>query len=127
MSDSTARAEIEGAVTASRRSRAGVIAAWAWGAVLTLLYLLVVVNAVGNLIGMPQIAASLGTVLSATGWFWLIFGIALPVIAYAAALLIARGRRAGLRLLVLLAGIAVVSAFQLEVTHLVPQYLFFAM
>jgi len=129
MSEATAEAlpGSEQAKTVPRRGRAGIIAAWTWGAILTLLYALVVVNAVGNLIGMPQIAASLGTVLSATGWFWLVFGIALPVLVYAAALFIGRGRRPALRLLLLLAGIAAVSAFQLEIMHLVPQYLFFAM
>lgn len=108
------------------RSRVASIAVWAWGVVLTMLYALVSLNAVGNLLGMQQIAAALDTQLSVAGWFWLVFGAALPLLVYAVALVLARGSRAGTRLLVLLTGLAVLSAFQLEITHLVPQYLYFA-
>lgn len=111
---------------APRPSRAATVAAWAWGVVLTLLYAFMVVNAVGNLLGMQQIGGSLGDGLSIAGWFWLLLGVCMPIAAYAVALLVGRKHRAGIRLLALLAGIAVVSAFQLEIMHLVPQLSYFA-
>lgn len=110
-----------------QRSMVAVIAGWAWGVVVTLLYVLVVINAVGNLLGMQQMAAALGTVLSPLGWFWLVCGAILPIVVFAVALILSRGRTPALRILVLFAGIAVLSAFQLEITHLVPQYQYFAL
>ncbi|CAG7597652.1 hypothetical protein ACFPZL_07055 [Leucobacter soli] len=114
------------ATAVAHRGRAARIAAWAWGIVLILCYVLVTVNAVGNLTGMHGIGEALGGGLSRAGWFWLILGIVLPVAALAIALLLGRGRRAGVRLLLLLAGIAVISAFQFEILLLVPQYTYFA-
>lgn len=102
------------------------IVGWVVFAALTLLYALMVVNAVGNLTGMQQMAAALDAGLSASGWLWLLLGIALPLAAYAIGLLVARRGTTAQRLLALLAGIAVVSAFQLEIMHLVPQFSYFA-
>ena len=115
------------AATPARSSRLGAVAGWAWIVVLTLIYALTAINAVGNLVGMRLIAASLDTSLSGGGWFWLIVGIALPLLVYAAALILSRGRKPGARVLVLFAGVAFVSAIQLEIMHLVPQFSYFAL
>lgn len=102
------------------------IASWVLGVLLGLVYVYLVVAAVGNVIGIVEMSGLLGLELNAIGWFWLVLGVALPVAAFVVALLIGRGRRAGARLLVLAAGIAAVAAIQLEVMHLVPQSSFFA-
>ncbi|MGD9606511.1 MAG: hypothetical protein AB7V10_03410 [Leucobacter sp.] len=102
------------------------IASWVLGVLLGLVYVYLVVAAVGNVIGIVEMSGLLGLELGAIGWFWLVLGVALPVAAFVVALLIGRGRRAGARLLVLAAGIAAVAAIQLEVMHLVPQSSFFA-
>lgn len=101
------------------------IIAWTVGILVTLLYAYMVVAAVGNLTMLPQMAASLGVELAPAGWAWLGFGIALPVIVYALALVIARRRSAGIRVLVLAAGLCFAAAVQLEVMHLVPQTSYF--
>lgn len=105
---------------------AGKIFAWVMGALVTLLYGYLVAAGVGNLLGISEMASMLGLSLTGAGWFWLIFGISLPVVAYGLALLVARGRSASLRVLVLAAGLCAVAAVQLEVLHLVPQSSFFA-
>ncbi len=104
---------------------AGRIVTWVLGVLLTLLYVYLVVAGVGNLIGLREMSALLGLTLNAVGWSWLLFGIALPVIVFAVALVIGRARSAGLRLLLLATGVCVVAAVQLEVLHLVPQSTFF--
>lgn len=105
---------------------AGRIVAWSVGALIALLYVYLVVAAIGNLIGLGNMAALLGLELTPAGWLWLSFGIALPVVVFAVALIIGRRRRAGSRLIVLAAGLALVAAVQLEVLILVPQTSFFA-
>ncbi|MFV0433915.1 MAG: hypothetical protein ACK5LO_08055 [Leucobacter sp.] len=105
---------------------AGKIVAWVVGLLLTGLYVSVVVAGIGNIVLLPDMAASMGLSMTAVGWFWLSFGIALPVVAFALALLFGRGRSAAMRLLVLATGIGVVAAVQLEIMHLVPQSSFFA-
>lgn len=102
------------------------ISAWVIGILITLLYVSVVVAAVGNFIMLPEMAEAMGIGISGFGWFWLSFGIALPIVAYGLAWVLMRKRRAGMRLIVLAAGLAAVSAVQLEVLHLVPQAAFFA-
>lgn len=99
---------------------------WALGIVLTVLYAYGVVTGVGNLLGISEMAALLDLTVTAAGWFWLVFGIALPLVGFAVALLVARGRAGGQRVLILATGLAVVAAVQLEVLHLVPQSSFFA-
>lgn len=105
---------------------AGKVTAWVIGVLVTLLYAYLVVAGVGNLLGLTEMSTLLGLTLSGAGWFWVIFGIALPVAGFAAALVIARGASGAVRVLVLAAGLAVVAAVQLEVLHLVPQSSFFA-
>lgn len=104
---------------------AGRIVTWVLGVLLTLLYVYLVVAGVGNLIGLREMSALLGLTLNAVGWSWLLFGIVLPVIVFAVALVMGRARSAGLRLLLLATGVCVVAAVQLEVLHLVPQSTFF--
>ena len=104
---------------------AGRISAWIAGALLAVLYAYMVVAAVGTLVGLRQLGGAIGLELTAVGWFWLLLGIALPILFLALALLIGRRRRAGARLLVLAAGLALAAAVQLEVMHLVPQSSFF--
>ncbi|MFT4232672.1 MAG: hypothetical protein QM606_07860 [Leucobacter sp.] len=105
---------------------AGRILAWTVGVLLTALYASAVVAAAGNLLLLPQMASAMGLGMAPLGWFWLGFGALMPVAVFGIALLIARGRGAALRLLVLAAGLGVVAAVQLEVMHLVPQSSFFA-
>lgn len=102
------------------------ISAWVVGVLLAILYAYLVVSAVGNLVGLQQMAGVIGLQLTGVGWFWLLSGIALPVLVLLLALLAGRRRGAGARLLVLAAGLALVAAVQLEVMHLVPQSSFFA-
>lgn len=101
------------------------ITVWAAAALLTALYIYTVIAAIGNAVLLPQMADSMGLGISGAGWFWLVFGIALPVLVYALALLIGKGRTAGPLLLVIAAGLGLVAAVQLEVLHLVPQSSFF--
>lgn len=99
--------------------------AWVIGLLLALLYGYLVVTGIGNVIGLGQMAAALGLGITPVGWFWLSFGIVLPLAVLVVALLIGRGRGAVQRILLLATGLAVVAAVQLEVTHLVPQANFF--
>ena len=103
----------------------GKVFAWVLGVLLTGLYVSAVVAAVGNAIMLPNVADSLGLGISVSGWFWLVFGIAFPVVVFGIALVLGRGRSAALRVLVLAAGIALVAVAQLEITHLVPQSSYF--
>ncbi|RGE23679.1 hypothetical protein [Leucobacter sp. wl10] len=104
----------------------GRIVVWTVGALLTGLYVYTVAASVGNIVMLPRMATSMGLGITPWGWFWLAFGALLPAVVYALALLVARGRKAALRLLVLAAGLGLVAAAQLEVMHLVPQTSFFA-
>jgi hypothetical protein len=96
------------------------IVAWSIGIVVAGLYASMVVAAIGNLLLLPQQAASAGLSVSPTGWFWLGFGVLMPVVVFVLALLVGRRTSAGLRLLVLTVGLGVVAAWQLEVLVLVP-------
>lgn len=99
---------------------------WGLGVIVTALYVYVLVSAIGNLVLLPGMAAEMGLGLTGIAWFWLIFGVALPVVVYVVALFLARRRSGGIRVLVLAAAFCVVAAVQLEVLHLVPQSQFFA-
>lgn len=101
------------------------IVSWGVWALITALYVYMVIAAVGNLMFLPDMATAIGLGITPTGWFWLVFGVAMPVVAYLLALFAARGRSASVRLLVLATGLCIAAAVQLEVTHLVPQSSFF--
>lgn len=71
-------------------------------------------EAVGNLLGVTGTATALGTTVSATGWFVLVFAILLPLMGFLAVLWF--GRRAGL-MSVLIAYVtvtAVVAALSMD-------------
>lgn len=101
------------------------IISWAIGIVITALYAYMVVAAIGNVVLLPQLAATMGLAMTTIGWFWLGVGVALPVVVYAVALVIARKSGAAVRLLVLFTGLCVAAAIQLELLHLVPQTSYF--
>ncbi|NLA66361.1 MAG: hypothetical protein GX862_10705 [Leucobacter sp.] len=101
------------------------IAGWATFVLIAVLYGYMVVAAVGNLVMLPEMAATLGLQVNAVGWFWLWLGVVLPLIGFAVALLISRRRKGGSKLLILATGLAVVAALQLEIGLLVPPVSFF--
>lgn len=102
------------------------IISWTVWAIITGLYGYMVVAAVGNIVLLPQMVSSIGVTVTATGWFWMIFGVALPLVAYAIALILARRKSRSVRLLALATGLCATAAIQLEVLLLVPQSSFFA-
>lgn len=101
------------------------IGAWIAGLALTALYGYAVVAAVGNLIGMPQIAAALGLNISAAGWVWMSIGVVIPVLLFVLALLIGRRQTAWTRVLILAAGICLVAVLQLDILHEIPRSSYF--
>lgn len=101
------------------------IITWAVGAIITGLYVYMVVAAVGSLTLLPQMVNVMGLSMTGIGWFWLIFGVALPPLAYAVALILSRRSGAAVRLLALVTGLCAAAAVQLEVMLLVPQSSFF--
>ncbi|MHA3683937.1 hypothetical protein ACXR2T_04320 [Leucobacter sp. HY1910] len=101
------------------------IISWAVWAIITGLYVYMVVAAVGNIVLLPQMVASIGVSITGAGWFWMIFGVALPPLAYALALVFARRSGTAVRLLALATGLCAAAAIQLEVLLLVPQSSFF--
>ncbi|MBK0420864.1 hypothetical protein JD292_02060 [Leucobacter sp. CSA2] len=102
------------------------IIVWAIGILIAALYGYMVVAAIGNFLLLPQMAASLGVALTPVGWGWLTFGIALPVVVFAVALVFARKRSAWVRILLLATGLCFAAAVQLEVLHMVPQTSYFS-
>ncbi|WP_025133220.1 hypothetical protein [Leucobacter sp. PH1c] len=102
------------------------IAAWVGGLLIAVLYVHATTTGVGNLLGMLGMAGALGMGLSVSGWVWLVFGIAMPPLVFAGALLLGRGRRGGARILLLAAGITLVAVVQLDVMHLIPESTYFA-
>ena len=103
----------------------GKIIAWLLFVVLTGLFAFMVVAAIGNLTQLPDMARQLGLSVNALGWFWLWFGVALPVLGYVVALFVGRRRRGGSRLLIIATALACVAAVQLEVSLVVPPTSFF--
>lgn len=95
------------------------VIAWVIGILLTGLYASTVVAAVGNLLLLPEQAAVAGLGISGFGWFWLVFGVLMPVVVFALSLVIGRRKSSVLRLLVLATGLGVVAVWQLEVALLV--------
>lgn len=89
------------------------------------LYAYAVWAAVGNVLLLPQFAASLGLNISPTGWFWLSFQVALPVGIAALALLLGRKRRLPIRALLLVAGVTVVSVISIDIAHTIAQSSYF--
>ena len=99
-----------------RDGRAGrLLASVAIAVLLGLLFAWDVWEAIGNLVGLRTYAATLGTDLNATGWTVLVLGLVLPVVCFAAALVL--GRRRGLlaRAGLLVAGLCLSAALSLDV------------
>lgn len=101
------------------------VLSWVVGVILAGLYVYATITGIGNLIGMLGLGGALGTGLSAVGWLWLVFGIVMPLGVLIGGLLLARGRGAGIRILVLATGIALVAAVQLDVMHVIPESSYF--
>lgn len=93
-----------------------VITAWIAGVVILALYAYAVAAGVGNLLGMSQF---LGEALGPLPWALLGTAIAVPVIALIVSLIIARGKSAWVRVLLLATGLCVSAAVQLEIMHLI--------
>lgn len=96
------------------------ILGWALFAVLLALYVYMVVAAIGNLVQFPASMASFGFSINAFGWFWIWFGIALPIVGFVIAALVGRRRSGASRLLIFATALACIAAVQLEVSLVVP-------
>jgi hypothetical protein len=83
-------------------------------ALLLLAFLWQVYGAVSNLVVWLGFATSMGRALSAFAWIVLLAGIAIPVVAYVAALVAGRGRRTGSLALILLLALCVSEALSLS-------------
>lgn len=72
-------------------------------------------SGLGNLIGLNSAAQGLDTSLSGFGWGVLLVGVLAPVVVFGLAFWLGRRREAGPQALILLAGLALVSALALDV------------
>lgn len=91
---------------------------WLFGTIIGLFglfYAYAVWNALSNLIQTVQQYDALGVPLNALGWLLWIFAAVFPVVVYAVAVRIAAHRHAGHVALVMLAGLALVAVFWLDV------------
>jgi hypothetical protein len=106
-----AGARADGATSASRRTALPTWVVFSIAAVLGLFYAFVVWNAVTLLVF--QAGGQLG--LNGLGWFVLIFAVLFPVAVFVGAFALGRRRRALPYFLVMLAGLALVAVFWLNV------------
>jgi hypothetical protein len=72
-------------------------------------------SGLGNLIGLNRAAELLDTTLSGFGWGLLLTGVIAPVLVFAIAFWLGRRREIGPQALLLLAGLALVSALSLDI------------
>ena len=79
-----------------------------------------VVEAVGNLIALPQLYEFLGFSTGQVPWWLLIIDLALSPILFVAALVLARGRGPGRTALILLVALAVAAAMSISITSIEP-------
>lgn len=78
-------------------------------------------EAVQNLVTLPRfVQEGLGLGADQVPWWLLVLDLALPILAFAGALLIARRRRAAHTALALLAGLALVAAWSLTLASIAP-------
>ena len=75
-------------------------------------------EAVGNLVGMSQLAGQLETTLSAPGWIVLLLGILLPVALFTAAYLLGRRRGALQQVVGYVVGLGVSAILTLDILAL---------
>lgn len=92
------------------------ISAWVAGAVLAALYVYATIAAIGNLFGMGQF---LGEALGVLPWALLGIGVIIPAIAFVLSFVVAHGRSAWVKVLVLASGLCLAAAVQLEIMHLI--------
>lgn len=71
-------------------------------------------EAVGNLVGLSITAAELDTSLSAFGWTILVAAVVMPAVVFALALWLGRRRSAGIRALLLVAGLCLSAVLSLD-------------
>lgn len=95
---------------------ARLIGAWIAGVLLTALYAYAVIAGIGNLIGMSTF---LGDALGVLPWTLLGLAVFLPIGAFIVSLIVATGRSAWVRILLLATGLCVAAAGQLEIMHLI--------
>lgn len=95
---------------------AKLISAWIAGLAIVVLYVYATIAALGNFFGMSDIVRS---ALGLMPWTLLILQVVAPAIALAVALILSRGRSAGMRVLLLATGICAAAAIQLEIMHLI--------
>lgn len=81
--------------------------------------------ALGNLLLLPQFAASIGLGITPTGWLWLSIQVALPLMVAIVTLLLGRKRRLPVRALLLIAGVTLVSVLSIDITHSIAQSSYF--
>lgn len=80
-----------------------------------LFYAYAIWNAVGNLVETVRVAGDLGLSLNALGWFLWIFATVFPILVWGAAFALGFRRRAHELALLMLAGLALVAVFWLNV------------
>jgi len=79
-----------------------------------------VIEAVGNLIALPQLYGFLGFATDQVPWWLLIADLAVSPAAFIVALVVARGRTTGRTALILLTALAVAAAWSITITSLEP-------
>jgi hypothetical protein len=79
-----------------------------------------VVEAVGNLIALPQLYTFLGFTTGQVPWWLLILDLAMSPILFVVALMVARGRGPGRTALILLVALAVAAAWSISITSIEP-------
>lgn len=72
-------------------------------------------SGLGNLFGLNSAAQGLDTTLSGFGWGLLLMGVLAPIVVFGIAFWLGRRREAGPQALLLLAGLALVSALSLDI------------
>lgn len=96
--------------------RVNVITAWIAGIAILALYAYAVAAGIGNFLGMSTF---LGSALGPLPWALLGLAVLAPIAAFVISLVVARGRSAWVRLLLLATGLCVAAAVQLEIMHLI--------
>jgi len=106
-------ARIDGSTATRRRPPRWLLLTIAVG--FGLFYAYDVWEAVGNLVGLNELAQSLDTQLSGFGWAVLISGVLLPGVVYAVAYRLGRNRAFGVQALTLLVGLCAVAVISLDI------------
>lgn len=113
MNDNTTRAT--GSVPTARVGRSSLWLIATVAVFLGLFYAYDIWAAVGNLVGLNQVAQRLSTQLNGFGWTLLIAGVLAPAVVYAIAFWLGRNRGAGVLGLYLLVGLCLVAALSADI------------